>query len=54
MANRLAGLVRVAAIDLMLVACASDANDVPSLEAAPTSAVEEEPLDDEKRMIAFT
>ena len=38
----------------MLVACASDANDVPSLGATPTTAVEEEPLDDEEKMMAFT
>jgi hypothetical protein len=54
MANRLVGFVLVAAIGLMLVACASDANDVPSLEATPTAAVEEEPLDNEEKMMAFT
>lgn len=54
MTNRLAGLVLTAAIGPMRVACASDANDVPSLEATPTAAVEEEVLDEEEKMMAFT
>lgn len=54
MANRLAGLVLVAAIGLVLVACASDANEVPSLEATPTAAVEGEPLGDEEKMMVLT
>jgi hypothetical protein len=47
-------------VGLMLVACASDANDVPSLNpdgaqwADPTAVVEADPLDDEAKMMAFT
>jgi hypothetical protein len=48
----------VAAIALTLVACRSNSNDVPSLDterpATPTAVVEEEPLDDEAKMMAFT
>lgn len=54
MTNRLAALVLVAAIGSILVACGSTAEDVPSLEATPTAAVGEEPLDDEEKMMAFT
>jgi len=46
MASKLAGLVLVAAMGWMLIACSSIAEDVPSLEATPTAAVEEEPLSD--------
>jgi hypothetical protein len=48
----------VATIALRLVACRSDSNDVPSLDAGrratPTAVAEEEPLDDEAKMMAFT
>ncbi len=54
MASKLAGLVLIAAIGWMLIACSSAAEDVPSLGATPTAAVEEDPLDDEKKMMAFT
>ena len=59
MIDRLAKGILVAAIALMLVACGSKSSDVPSLNqdtrrAAPTSVVEEEPLDDEAKMMAFT
>lgn len=54
MIDRLVGLVLVAAIGLMLVACASYANDVPSLGATPTPVGEEDPLSDEEKMMAFT
>ena len=52
--------ILVVAIGLMLVACRSNASDVPSLNrddarrAVPTTVVEEEPLDDEAKMMAFT
>jgi hypothetical protein len=50
--------ILVAVIGLVLGACRSDANDVPSLDteqrATPTAVVEEEPLDDEAKMMAFT
>lgn len=54
MTDRLADIVLVAAIDLMLVACTSDANDVPSLGATATAAAKDAPLDDEEKMMAFT
>ena len=60
MKNKLAKLLLVAAIALMLVACGSNASDVPSLNtegtqrAEPTAVVEEEPLDDEAKVMAFT
>ncbi len=44
----------LAAIGLVLVACSSSAEDVPSLGATPTAVVEEKPLDDEARVMAFT
>ena len=54
MTNRLARLMLVAVIGLVLAACGSDSGDVPSLEATPTSVVEEEALDDEAKVMAFT
>ena len=40
-------------ISMGLVACDSASNDVPSLGATPTAIVEEEPLDDEAKVMAF-
>lgn len=58
MNNRLAKGIFVAVIALMLVACRSKTNDVPSLDieqrVTPTTVAEEEPLDDEAKMMAFT
>jgi hypothetical protein len=66
MTSKLARLMLVAVIGLMLVACGSDAadnkrpDDVPSLatddtqRAEPTAVAEEELLDDQARMMAFT
>ena len=47
-------LALMAAIGLGLVACGSDSNDVPSLAATPTPAVEDEILDVEASMMEFT
>lgn len=44
----------LAAMGLVLVACGSSAEDVPSLGATPTAVVEEKPLDDEAKVMAFT
>jgi hypothetical protein len=49
----------MAAVALAIIACGSSSNDVPSLNqdtrrAAPTAAIEEEPLDDEAKVMAFT
>jgi len=50
--------ILVAVVGLMIVACRSKSNEVPSLDterrATPTAVVEEEPLDDEAKMMAFT
>ena len=57
---KLIQLTLVAAIGLVLAACGSDSEDVPSLNTEdtrvvePTAAVEEEPLDDEAKVMAFT
>jgi hypothetical protein len=53
MTDKLTTLVFLAAIGLVLVACGSNINDVPSLGATPTAVVEEEPLDDEAKVMAF-
>jgi hypothetical protein len=53
MTNKLARLTLVAAISLVLVACASASDDVPSLAATPTTVVEEKPMDDEAKVMAF-
>jgi hypothetical protein len=47
-------LALMAAIGLALAACGSDSNDVPSLAATPTAAVEGETLDIEAKMMKFT
>jgi hypothetical protein len=57
MKNKWAKWMLVAAMGLMIVACRSKTNDVPSLDTeqrtTPTATVEEEPLDDEAKMMAF-
>jgi len=54
MTTKLPALVLLAAVGLVMAACGSGAADVPSLEATPTSVVEEETLDDEAKVMAFT
>ena len=54
MTSRLTTLVLLAAIGLVLAACGSDSDDVPSLEATPTAVVAEDTLDDEAKVMAFT
>ena len=58
MVNKWAKWTLVAAIALTLVACRAETNDVPSLDterqATPPTVVEQEPLDDEAKMMAFT
>lgn len=46
-------IILLVAISLLLVACSSSSGDVPSLETTPTAVVEEQPLDDEAKVIAF-
>ena len=53
MKTKTAKLILVAAIGLLLVACSSAADDVPSLAATPTAVVEVETLDDEAAVMAF-
>jgi hypothetical protein len=59
MTTKLAKMILVTGIGLSLVACGSDSNDVPSLNTddtqrvESTAVVEEEPLDDEAKMMAF-
>jgi len=53
MTNKLAKLMLVAAVGLVLAACGSTSDGVPSLGATLTAVVEEEPLDDEAKMMAF-
>jgi hypothetical protein len=47
-------LALMAAIGLVLTACRSNSNDVPSLAATPTSGTADEVLDVEARMMEFT
>jgi len=47
-------LIALAVIGLVLAACGSDSADVPSLGATPTAVAEEELVDNEARMMAFT
>ena len=47
-------LALMAAIGLVLTACRSNSNDVPSLAATPTSGAADEVLDVEARMMEFT
>ena len=60
MTNKLIKLILVAAIGLVLAACGSDSDDVPSLNTEdtpvvePTTVVEDEPLNDEAKVMAFT
>ena len=53
MKNKTAKLILVVAIGLLLAACGSSSNDVPSLGATPTAVVEQETLDDEAAVMAF-
>jgi hypothetical protein len=59
MKNKLAKGILVAVISLMLVACRSNSSDVPSLSTddtqrvKSTAVVEEEPRDDEAKVMAF-
>ena len=53
MRNNTAKLILLVAIGLLLVACGSASDDMPSLEATPTAVVEGETLDDEAAMMAF-
>ena len=46
-------LILVVAIGLLLTACGSTAEDVPSLGATPTAIIEQETLDDEAAVMAF-
>jgi len=54
MEHKLARLIVVAATGLVLAACGSKSEDVASLAATPTAAVEDVVLDDEAKMMAFT
>lgn len=53
MRNNTANLILLVAIGLLLAACGSASEDVPSLEATPTAVVEGETLDDEAAVMAF-
>ena len=60
MTSKLARLILVAAIDLVLVACGSASDDVPSLRTTedtqgvePTADAADDRLDDEARLMAF-
>lgn len=53
MRNIYAKLILVVAIGLLLVACGSASDNVPSLGATPTAVVEQETLDDEAAVMAF-
>jgi len=53
MPNKLTRLVLLAAVGLLLAACGSVSDDVPSLRATPTRVVEEKTLDDEAKVMAF-
>jgi len=46
-------IILLVAMSLLLVACRSGADDVPSLEATPIPVIEEDPLDDEARVMNF-
>jgi len=46
-------IILLVAMSLLLVACSSSPDDVPSLEVTPTAVVEEQPLDDEAKVMAF-
>ena len=60
MKNKWLRLMFVAVIVILLVACNSNSKDVASLDSGnsqqgePTAVVEEEPLGDEEKMMAFT
>ncbi len=46
-------IILLIAMSLLLLACRSSPDDVPSLKATPTTVVEEQPLDDEAKVMAF-
>ena len=60
MKNKLAKLMLVAAVGLLLFSCRSSSNEVASLNndetqrGKPTAVVEDEPMNDEEKMMAFT
>jgi hypothetical protein len=53
MKNKTARLILLIAIGLLLAACNSTSDDVPSLAATPTAVVEDEIPDDEAAVMAF-
>ena len=53
MKNNTAKLILLIVIGLLLAACGSAADEVPSLGATPTAVEEEETLDDEAAVMAF-
>jgi hypothetical protein len=53
MKNKTAKLILVLAIGLLLVACGAASEDVPSLEATPTTIAEGKILDDEAAVMTF-
>lgn len=53
MTNRLTTLILVAVMGLVLAACGSASDDVPTLGATPTAVVDDEPLDNETKVMAF-
>jgi hypothetical protein len=54
MKNKYFKLLFVLVISLLLVACGSASNDVPSLDAIPIPAAEDDELDDETLIMEFT
>ena len=53
MKKKTANLILVVALGLLLAACGSATDDVPSLEATPTAVVEQETFNDEAAVMAF-
>jgi len=53
MKNKSGTLILLAAIGLLLAACGSTSDNVPSLKPTPTIVVEQEILDDEAAVMAF-
>jgi hypothetical protein len=54
MVKKSLNLIIVIILGLTLAACGTDTNDVPSIAATPTAIMEEESLDGEAKVIAFT